>query len=376
VIDDGKHTIFLTLAGSHAHGTARRSSDVDLRGVCIAPMHVRVSYRHEFEQFEGTLDGPLWQTVEERLQAHSTARFGLDHKVETVIYDVAKFVKLCAAGNPNTLEILFASEADWVYDAPLWGMIHKERHSFLSRKVQQTYLGYGMAQLKRIRTHRSWLLDPPKRKPTRSDYGLPESGTISRDDMNRIEAGIAERLRAWDIEELEMPKATRIALRERLHQFWTDTLGTTEGQLSDSLLQSAAQSLQLSPETIAALTAEKRYRAALKHWHSYQAWKEQRNPGRAALESKHGYDTKHAMHLVRLMRTGLEVLETADLRVRRPDAAELLAILDGSCSYDELVAEADRLQGRMNEAAKTTTLPADVDHEALDRLLLTLIETH
>ena len=79
------------------------------------------------------------------------------------------------------------------------------------------------------------------------------------------------------------------------------------------------------------------------------------------------------MHLVRLMRTGLEVLETGDLHVRRPDAQELLAIRDGALSYDALVAEAEALRDRMSAAAKTTTLPADVDHEALDGLLFTLV---
>ena len=55
----------------------------------------------------------------------------------------------------------------------------------------------------------------------------------------------------------------------------------------------------------------------MKHWDSYQTWKTHRNPARAELERQHGYDTKHAMHLIRLMRMGLEVLETGDLGVRR-----------------------------------------------------------
>lgn len=38
-----QHTIFLTLAGSQAHGTAREGSDVDVRGVCIAPLRLRLS---------------------------------------------------------------------------------------------------------------------------------------------------------------------------------------------------------------------------------------------------------------------------------------------------------------------------------------------
>jgi predicted nucleotidyltransferase len=65
-------------------------------------------------------------------------------------------------------------------------------------------------------------------------------------------------------------------------------------------------SLGLSREVIDILERERRFRAAQKHWQSFQRWRAERNPMRADLESRYGYDTKHAMHLIRLMRTGLE----------------------------------------------------------------------
>lgn len=42
-VDLSRDTIFVALAGSHAHGTARPDSDVDLRGVCIAPLGPHLS---------------------------------------------------------------------------------------------------------------------------------------------------------------------------------------------------------------------------------------------------------------------------------------------------------------------------------------------
>src|SRR6185295_8264548 len=150
-----EHTIFLTLAGSQAHGTAREGSDVDLRGVCIAPLDVRVSLFQGFEQFEGTLDGALWAAVLPALERHAAASRGMAVKTEAVVFDIAKFLRLCAAANPNALEVLFADEGDWLYETPAWRRLQTERRRFLSRKVQQTYLGYAMAQLKRIKTHRS-----------------------------------------------------------------------------------------------------------------------------------------------------------------------------------------------------------------------------
>jgi hypothetical protein len=131
--------------------------------------------------------------------------------------------------------------------------------------------------------------------------------------------------------------------------------------------------LGLSDAVVETLAREKRYRSAVRHWEAYERWKEERNPARAALEARFGYDTKHAMHLVRLMRTGLELLETGELRVRRPDAEELASIRDGALSFDALIEETERLSARIEAAAVRTALPPDVDHEALETLFRSIV---
>lgn len=373
MLDLARDTIFVTLAGSQAHGTAREGSDVDLRGVCIAPLELRVSLFQEFEQFEGALDGALWATVLPALKRHPTASRGMAFKTEAVVFDIAKFLRLCAAANPNALEILFADEGDWLHETPAWRRLHAERQRFLSQKVQQTYLGYAMAQLKRIKTHRSWLLEPPARKPSREDFGLPAATTVGRDDQNRIEQSIADKIRSYGVDTVEMSKAARIAVEERLRAFWEDTLAASDDELDERVRAVATHALELPAETVSALNAERRYRSALKHWEAYQAWKSERNPARAELERCHGYDTKHAMHLVRLMRTGLELLQTGELRVRRKDAADLNAVRDGAMTFEELQNLANDLQGKMLEAATTTSLPPDVDHVFVDRIVFEMI---
>jgi predicted nucleotidyltransferase len=368
MIDIQRDTIFVTLAGSHAQGTAGRGSDVDLRGVCIAPLRDRLSLGSAFEQWEGELEGPLWNEISQRLEAHATARESLAQKTESVVFELAKLLRLAANANPNALEILFADASDWVYAQPKWYVLHAERRRFLSKKVQETYLGYGLAQLKRIRTHRAWLLAPPKQRPEREEFGLEDRTTLDRDARDRIEHAISARMREYALDDLEMPATTRTALRRALERFWLDSLATNESELDAALHRNAAQGLGISAEVVDTLEAEKRYRNAVRHWDAYSEWKKQRNPRRAELEARFGYDTKHAMHLVRLMRTGLELLESGELLVRRADAADLVAIRDGRLSYDELVAEAERLAADMREAVARSSLPADVDHEAIDAL--------
>jgi hypothetical protein len=130
----------------------------------------------------------------------------------------------------------------------------------------------------------------------------------------------------------------------------------------------------LPPEVLATLDAEKRYLAALKHWHSYETWKAQRNPARAELERRFGYDTKHAAHLIRLMRMGCELLQHETLHVRRPDAPELISIRNGALTYDAVLEQATALETQMKGAADASLLPAEVDYARVDELFLGVLE--
>ncbi len=374
-VDLGRDTIFLTLAGSHAHGTAGEGSDLDVRGVCIAPPSVRLSPFAHFEQAEGTLSGPLLDETLTRLRTHDTASAAPIERLESVIYDLGKFVTMLAGQNPNALEILFADERDWIRARPAFLRLHAERHRFLTKRLRHTYAGYAMAQLKKIKSHRSWLLDPPAAPPRRSDFGLPERSTLSADVRGRLRARIEERLASYRFDDLEMPKATRIALKDRVEALLSEALlseNATGSALSERLEAIAAGSLSLSADVVLTLEAERRYEAAVRNFQAFEQHRTRRNPARAALEAKFGYDTKHAMHLVRLYRTGLTLLETGELLVRRPDADELLAIRGGALSYEALLALTEDLEGRLDAAARASSLPEQIDLGPIEALVVEL----
>lgn len=366
--------IYLTLAGSRAHGTARATSDLDLRGVVVLPLARRISLRTLFEHAEGPVTASLMDLIEPSSRRDELVALAQASKGEYAVDEIAKFLTLCAAANPSALEVLFTDERHWLVATPAWRRVHAERHRLLTRKVRETFMGYALAQLHRIKSHRAWLLEPPRAKPTRAAFGLPEHGALlDRDQRNRLEQSLAEKLRRYGVDELEMPRDTRIALRERLLGLMADALGCAQEEVEEAQREVAAVALGLPRELITALNAEKRYQAAMRHWESYQSWLAHRHPLRAELERRFGYDTKHAMHLVRLMRMGLEALREGTLTVERPDAEELRSIRDGALSYDELLVLSAELEAQMTEAASASRLPVSVDTDTLDALLFDVV---
>lgn len=375
-LDLARDTIFVGLSGSHAHGTARSGSDVDLRGVCVAPLALRLSLFERFQQWEGGVPPGLEQELVARLAAHPSAARNLGVRRECVVYDIAKFLRLLAGANPNALEILFTHPGDWLHETPVWRRLHAERQRFLTREVQRTYLGYALAQLRKIATHRAWLLSPPSQAPTRKELGLPDTPALSREERQRVDAYLAERARNYGVSDLELPPAARATIEERIDRLVEDLAVARRETRDETLAATAAAALGLPHGVIEILLLERKYEARRRHYASYLTWQTERNPERAALERAHGYDTKHGMHLMRLLRTGLELLETGELHVRRPDAEELRRVRAGALSYEDLVAEAEALAARMQRRASQSALPERVAPEFVDALCLELFELH
>lgn len=295
--------IYEVVHGSRAYNLATQGSDTDLKGIIVGPR----------SWYLGVLESP------EQLELSA------DH----VQFEIRKFLRLAAAANPTIFEMLWADQADWRRMTPQGQQLLAARDLFLTRKTKDTFAGYALSQLKRIKTHRHWLLQPPKEEPLRKQFGLPERSLISQDQFGAA-----------------------LALIEK-------------GRIEEA---------DLSTNFLDILDREKRYRQARKEWKQYHGWKAERNPARAELESRYGYDTKHAMHLVRLQRMAVEILRDGAVIVRRPDRNELLAIREGRLSYEQLIEECDQLACQIRVAADSSQLPLEPDMNAVQSLSISIVE--
>jgi hypothetical protein len=88
-------------------------------------------------------------------------------------------------------------------------------------------------------------------------------------------------------------------------------------------------------------------------------------------EAAHLY--KHAMHLLRLLITGTDILNGKGVITRRLDEHDfLMNVRNGVYSFDQIFKYTDECQERFEQAAKSTNLPYFPYMEKIEELLLSL----
>jgi predicted nucleotidyltransferase len=115
--------IFKCVIGSVAYGLQTETSDVDRRGIYLAP-----------SQMQWSLYG-----VPEQLECHET---------QETYWELQKFLILALKANPNVLESLYSPIVETA--TPLAAELLANRHLFLSQMIYQTFNGYVMSQFKKM----------------------------------------------------------------------------------------------------------------------------------------------------------------------------------------------------------------------------------
>jgi predicted nucleotidyltransferase len=98
----------------------------------------------------------------------------------------------------------------------------------------------------------------------------------------------------------------------------------------------------------------------------------QRRVNRPELVEAHGFDTKYAMHALRLGYQGLELLESGwvTLPMPEPKRSRVMAVRRGERSLDEVLAEIDEVESRLEAALEQTALPESPDDDAVNAFLV------
>ncbi len=262
-----ERTIFLTRHGSMAYGTNIEGSDVDVKGVFLAPKAQVLGFLEKTINVENKPGTTNWKDL------------------DCAVVEFREYAKLAADNNPNVIELLFVDPNDYLYITPAWEKLLAIRDSFLSTNVKNRYAGYAISQLKKINSHRAWLLNPPKKKPEREDYGLTQQLLIPKEQREIYEAMMTKVVENWRVDLSMLDEGVRIDLLNKL----ADSLVDMKLSADDQYV-AAGNKLGLSGEAMELLKKERAYRQAVTVWGQYMAWQMERNIKRSELEAKFGYD--------------------------------------------------------------------------------------
>lgn len=98
--------------------------------------------------------------------------------------------------------------------------------------------------------------------------------------------------------------------------------------------------------------------------------KKSNGTGRQDLIEKYGYDTKFAMHSIRLLTSAIEILETGDFSTFRHNRKELLSIRNGKYSFNEVVEMIEALDNELQVVLEKSKLPKSPDYKKINQLLI------
>ena len=238
-------------------------------------------------------------------------------RYDVVLYEIRKAFSLLLRGNPNVLLMLWIQpEHRLLFDDAAREMV-ENRQLFVGKHVYEAFAGYAHDQLTKMETRdpdelRQYIAVTAELKYRRihpNHKGEPFPAPDRSDGEGRDVA-------AWSDEKLLQRMA-------RFHK-----KGENLGYLGDK---------------------------------------------RKQLVLRHGYDSKNAAHLIRLLRMCVEFMNTGDLAVMRPDAAELLDIKAGKWTLEQVKRNAEELFVEAKTAWEESRLPAEPDYEGVERLLVKLI---
>ena len=315
---------------SEKYGFLRNSPDL----TNIAYLVVSGSYGYGTNKESSDIDlrGFL---VEDKKYLLGTGNFEQFENIptDTVIYGLKKFFSLCSSANPNALELLGIDDDCIVIINDVGRKVRENADSFLTKRVIQSYGNYASAQLRRL------------------------SNALCHDqfDASQQEKYLRDTLEA-EIEHFNIVYSAFDKNSIRLYLNEASEVGIlTDIHLEKYPLRDFVGIYSEMRETI------KTY--------------DKVNHRNRKKDDAHLF--KHAMHLIRLLITGTDILKGHGIITKRKAEHDfLMDIRNGKYSYSEIFTIADEYRGMFDAAAQNTKLPDKPDVKKIEDLQIEIFKAY
>lgn len=150
--DKNYELLFLTVTGSRMYGNARPESDWDYRGVFIESIQDKLTLDNSIEKIGGAnMDG------EELCKVLQKSGLKIEDTNDIELYELKRFITLALENNPNIMDLLCHNKNNSIYINELGQQLLDNKELFLSKDLKDTFSGYALSQLKKMKSHSKWI---------------------------------------------------------------------------------------------------------------------------------------------------------------------------------------------------------------------------
>ncbi len=265
----------------------------------------------------------------------------IDDKTDTVIYGFNKFIKLLMDANPGSLELLGLKREHYLILNPVGELLLQNVSMFLSKRVMQTFGSYADSQLRRLQNALA-----------HDSYPQAEKETHILNSVKNAINHFNERYQAFESGSMQvyLDISRRPEFEKEIY---------LDSHLCHYPLRDCKNMLH-DMESI------------------LRGYEKLNNRNR----KKDDYHlNKHAMHLVRLLMTGRDILRFGRIQTWRGEELPLLlSIKNGAYRTDDGLFSADfydlvnKLEDELSAAMQSTELPESPDIERIQAFVMDINE--
>lgn len=294
------------------------------------------AYGTNVETSDLDIRGITIERPQERLGLATFEQFE-NRETDTVVYALRKYVDLILNCNPNVIEMLGTKEEHLFVCAPEAQLLRDNVELFLSKKAIHSFGGYATAQLRRLQNALARDTYPEAEKEQHILNSIKTSLSTVSDRYVELTGGEIN---------LYIDKSHRPDVETEIFM----DISLTHYPLRDF------KNIYSDMHNIV---------------HEY-AKLNHRNSKKDELHLN-----KHAMHLIRLLIMGTEILEGKGINTfRGKDKDFLLSIRDGKWSYQQVFEMVDEYEKKFKYAADNTTLPKSPDFNKVEDMLIEMYRKH
>jgi predicted nucleotidyltransferase len=358
MLKKSERIIFECVAGSNLYNLHTPQSDTDIRGLYINPS----------TEYLGLSEPPN--------------QVG-DEKHDTVYYSLKRFFELAMTANPNIIEILYCPEISIKINTPIMQKLMDNRDLFISKKSYFTHIGYGHAQLEKCRGANKMVNHPEMfEKPKKEDFCwiIPKLSfdidylrrkSLTMDELVMPSRPFPLKESSVNLAEFHCAALEHVSNTYRLYRYGTGAKGVFRG---DDML--VCESIPIDDElrkfSGLLIYNQHEYEKALQQHRKYNDWLQNRNEARWIDQEKGklNYDQKNALHCMRLLMSGENILTHGFplVRFEGEQREYLMKIRRGEFVYEDIMAEVEKRMAKLEELYKTSTIPHSVDVPKIEML--------